>query len=406
MKGKKARRTAALLLALALFAAAPEAGLPLQAQAATLSELQQEQKELAQKQKELAAQLDALREDKAKQQEYKNALDEQVANLQSQIDGLNGQISLLDASINEKSAAIAEKQQNIDQNVEILKERLCALYMAGEASNLEIILNSESVMDMAEKIELMNMITEHDTNLIASLSTEMEEISAEKAEIESQKTQVAEAKTQLESKSSELQQVQAEAERVLNELNQSVQSVQAESDRIAKEKEQASAEIDQWWKDYYAQQAAQSGGSSGSSGGSSGSGGYVSTGNFTWPVPGFTRLTTRFQENTYGGRHRGIDIASTGGRSIYGAPIVAADSGRVIRAGWDNSYGYCVYIDHGGGYVPRYAHASRLAVSLGQTVTKGQTIAYVGNTGDSFGAHCHFEVILNGTLQNPMNYFQ
>ena len=142
-----------------------------------------------------------------------------------------------------------------------------------------------------------------------------------------------------------------------------------------------------------------------SGGGSSGSGGYTSTGNFTWPVPGFTRLTTRFQEWTYGGYHRGIDIASTGGRSIYGAPIVAADSGVVIKAGWNNSYGNCVYIDHGGGYVTRYAHASSLAVSQGQTVTKGQTIAYVGNTGDSFGAHLHFEVILNGTLKNPMSYF-
>ena len=234
MKGKKARRTAALLLALALFAAAPKAGLPLQAQAATLSELQQEQKELAQKQKELAAQLDALREDKAKQQEYKNALDEQVANLQSQIDGLNGQISLLDASINEKSAAIAEKQQNIDQNVEILKERLCALYMAGEASNLEIILNSESVMDMAEKIELMNMITEHDTNLIASLSTEMEEISAEKAEIESQKTQGAEPETAapVQEETSEIRQEQEEASAAPPQNSNSVSISTGQPDQV------------------------------------------------------------------------------------------------------------------------------------------------------------------------------
>ena len=173
-------------------------------------------------------------------------------------------------------------------------------------------------------------------------------------------------------------------------------AVQEESERIAKEKAEADQAVDDWLKDYYASQA---------QGGSSGSGGYTSTGNFTWPVPGFTRLTTQFQEWTYGGYHRGIDIASTGGRSIYGAPIVAADSGKVIKAGWNNSYGNCVYIDHGGGYVTRYAHASSLAVSQGQTVTKGQTIAYVGNTGDSFGAHLHFEVILNGTLQNPMNYF-
>ena len=190
----------------------------------------------------------------------------------------------------------------------------------------------------------------------------------------------------------------------MTRITASVASVQEEQEKIAARKAAADKAVDDWLADYYAQQQAQqNGGSSG--GGSTGSGGYVSTGNFTWPCPGFTRITTQFNEWTYGGYHHGTDIASTGGRSIYGAPIVAADSGRVIRAGWDNSYGNCVYIDHGGGYVTRYAHASSLAVSYGQTVTKGQTIAYVGNTGDSFGAHLHFEVILNGVRQNPMNYF-
>ena len=364
--------------------------------AATLQELQQEQTRLEQEKKENDAKLAELKADQSKQQEYKNTLDAQMQNLQSQIDGLNTQINDLDASISEKNAAIAEKQENIDRDVETLKERLCAIYMMGDASTLEIILQSESVIDMAQKVELLNMITEHDTKLIQQLSADMEAIAAERQEIEGQKEEVADARSELESRRTELASVQAEADRVLQELNQSVAAVQEESERIAKEKAEADQAVDDWLKDYYASQA---------QGGSSGSGGYTSTGNFTWPVPGFTRLTTQFQEWTYGGYHRGIDIASTGGRSIYGAPIVAADSGKVIKAGWNNSYGNCVYIDHGGGYVTRYAHASSLAVSQGQTVTKGQTIAYVGNTGDSFGAHLHFEVILNGNLQNPMNYF-
>ena len=317
-----------------------------QAGAATLAELQQEQKRLEQEKKESESKLASLKADQSKQQEYKNALDEQVNNLQNQIDGLNAQINSLDASIEEKDAAIAEKQKNIDEDIETLKERLCAIYMMG------------------------------------------------------QKEEVASARADLEGRRRELAEVQAEADRVLAELNESVASVQAESEAIAKKKAEADKAVDDWLEDYYASQKPSTGGGS-----SSGSGGYTSTGNFTWPVPGFTRLTTRFQEWTYGGYHRGIDIASTGGRSIYGAPIVAADSGRVIKAGWNNSYGNCVYIDHGGGYVTRYAHASSLAVTQGQTVTKGQTIAYVGNTGDSFGAHLHFEVILNGTLKNPMSYF-
>ena len=398
LKGKFWKRLGKPVLALVLAVCVAQ-GTGGSAIAATLTELQQEQARLEQEKKENDAKLAELKADQSKQQEYKNTLDAQMQNLQSQIDGLNTQINDLDTSISEKNAAIAEKQANIDRDVETLKERLCAIYMMGDASTLEIILQSESVIDMAQKVELLNMITEHDTKMIQQLSADMEAIADEKAEIESQKEEVAAARTQLEAKGSELASVQAEAERVLEELNQSVESVQAESDRIAKEKAQASAEIDQWWKDYYAQQAAQNNGSSGGSSGSSGSGGYVSTGNFTWPVPGFTNISCGYSSG-----HKAIDI-SGGGRTIYGTPIVAADSGKVVTATYHYSYGNYVMIDHGGGYSTLYAHASSLAVSAGQTVTKGQTIAYVGSTGNSTGPHLHFEVRVNGNRQNPFNWF-
>lgn len=406
LKGKLWKRLGKPTLALALAVFVLQGAGGGEAIAASLTELQQEQAKLEQEQEENDAKLASLKADQSKQQEYKDALDAQMQNLQSQIDGLNTQINGLDASIEEKNTAIAEKQKNIDEDVETLKERLCAIYMMGDASTLEILLQSESVIDMAQKVELLNIITEHDTKLIAQLTADMESIADEKAEIESEKEQVAAARTELESKGSELASVQAEAERVLEELNQSVASVQAESDRIAEEKAQASAEIDQWWKDYYAQLAAQenqqNNGSSGSSGGSSGSigsGGYVSTGNFTWPVPGFTNISCGYSSG-----HKAIDI-SGGGRTIYGTPIVAADSGKVVTATYHYSYGNYVMIDHGGGYSTLYAHASSLAVSAGQTVTKGQTIAYVGSTGNSTGPHLHFEVRVNGNRQNPFNWF-
>ena len=403
LKGKLWKRLGKPTLARALAVFVLQGAGGGEAIAASLTELQQEQAKLEQEQEENDAKLASLKADQSKQQEYKDALDAQMQNLQSQIDGLNTQINGLDASIEEKNTAIAEKQKNIDEDVETLKERLCAIYMMGDASTLEILLQSESVIDMAQKVELLNIITEHDTKLIAQLTADMESIADEKAEIESEKEQVAAARNELESKGSELASVQAEAERVLEELNQSVASVQAESDRIAEEKAQASAEIDQWWKDYYAQLAAQNNSSSGSSGGSSsgsiGSGGYVSTGNFTWPVPGFTNIRCGYSSG-----HKAIDI-SGGGRTIYGTPIVAADSGKVVTATYHYSYGNYVMIDHGGGYSTLYAHASSLAVSAGQTVTKGQTIAYVGSTGNSTGPHLHFEVRVNGNRQNPFNWF-
>ena len=96
--------------------------------------------------------------------------------------------------------------------------------------------------------------------------------------------------------------------------------------------------------------------------------GYIGTGSFVWPMPGYTYITCYYGD----GGHRGIDIAGGG---IYGKPIVAADGGKVIYSDWMDSYGYCVFIDHGNGYSTRYAHASALACSVGDTVSPGQTIA-------------------------------
>ncbi|MDR2156469.1 MAG: M23 family metallopeptidase, partial [Clostridiales Family XIII bacterium] len=98
--------------------------------------------------------------------------------------------------------------------------------------------------------------------------------------------------------------------------------------------------------------------------------------------------------------HAGIDIPAP-----TGTPIRAAGDGAVIFAGWNSGgYGYMVMIDHGSGIVTLYAHNSSVAVSAGQTVTRGQTIAYAGSTGDSTGPHCHFEVRVYGTPQNPRQW--
>ena len=119
---------------------------------------------------------------------------------------------------------------------------------------------------------------------------------------------------------------------------------------------------------------------------------------FEWPAPGYSVITCDF-----GDGHRGIDISGYG---INGKPIAAAQGGRVTFSGWLNSYGYCVFLDHGDGLSTRYAHASALACSVGDVVLPGQTVAYVGSTGYSTGPHLHFEVIRNGVLQDPFDYLE
>jgi len=96
-------------------------------------------------------------------------------------------------------------------------------------------------------------------------------------------------------------------------------------------------------------------------------------------------------------QHSGIDFVAK-----VGTPILAAGNGTVLRAGWDGAYGLTVEIKHAEGYVSKYAHASKVDVTVGQTVTRGQKIAEVGLTGRTTGAHLHFEVLRNGQFVNPM----
>lgn len=97
--------------------------------------------------------------------------------------------------------------------------------------------------------------------------------------------------------------------------------------------------------------------------------------------------------------HTGVDFAATKGTSI-----LAYKSGTVTRASWNGNYGMCIEIQHSNGEKTRYAHCSGYNVSVGQTVSQGQVIGYVGSTGNSTGPHLHFEIMINGSFVNPLNY--
>lgn len=128
--------------------------------------------------------------------------------------------------------------------------------------------------------------------------------------------------------------------------------------------------------------------------------GIIENGELCWPLPGHTYISCNFgDDDAYGNSgHRGTDIPAP-----EGTPILAAHSGTVIISGWNNSYGNQVLLDNGAGLSTRYAHMTQTAVTAGESVTAGQVIGYVGNTGDSTGFHLHFEVMQNGVRVNPMD---
>jgi murein DD-endopeptidase MepM/ murein hydrolase activator NlpD len=124
----------------------------------------------------------------------------------------------------------------------------------------------------------------------------------------------------------------------------------------------------------------------------------MGSGELAWPVQG--TITSKFGPR-WGSYHRGVDIGAASG-----TPIIAADSGMVVFAGWNGGYGNLVKIAHGSNMQTWYAHLSKFAVSTGQEVKKGDVIGYVGSTGVSTGPHLHFEVHVDGVANDPLGFYK
>ena len=430
----------ARLLAVLLTAAFVTVPMTMQLHAEDVDTLKQQQAQYAQQQAENNEKLEDLREQKSEQAAYISSLQSQLSQYETQINDYNNQILDLNLQITQAENQIDELQTQIDADNEKLKQRLRALYMAGEASNLEVLLSADNLVDLADKTEALRMVTEHDTALIDNLRDEMAEIQDEKDFIEQSREDAANARTAVQEKQKELKGLEEEAQAVIDDMASQESSLESESQRLAEEEAAAADAIDQWIAEYNEsqrraqiaaqqeadrkkaeQQAAQqqanstpsssnntssnSSDTSDNAGEDTPSGGQsYGTGSLRWPVPSCTSISSGFGSR-WGTTHKGIDIPAS-----YGSAIVAADSGTVIQAGYGISgsgyggYGNVVAIDHGNGIITLYAHMSSVATSAGATVAKGQTIGYVGSTGNSTGNHCHFEVRVNGTAVDPLGY--
>ncbi len=357
------------------------------ASAQTLEELQEQQDALQAQKEAVDLKLEELRRDVEQKKAYRDTLYQQIDTVQGQLDLLRRQIDDLNAQISDSEDKIAEKQESIGRNMDLLKERIRALYVTGEASTLAMILNSRDLVDLTEKAQFLRAVTRHDQELIDALSGQLEEIRGDLEKISADKETLSRHKKELDSKGAELTQLYSEAQRLVDDAENEELNAKTNSEILGSRMEENEEAIAQLEEELRRQNAGNLDGP-----------GYVGTGSFIWPMPGYTYLTCYFGE----GGHRGIDIA---GGDIYGKAIVAADSGTVTYAGWNDSYGWCVFIDHGNGYETRYAHMSELGAQTGAAVEQGQIIGYAGSTGNSTGPHLHFEVIAGGGLTDPMGYF-
>lgn len=392
----------------------------------TLSEIEEQQEELQQRQEELAEQneeleekLDSLRQDEEEQQAYYDTLQEQKSVVMSEIDNANQMLDELDARILEEQANMEETSASMNADIEKLKERLRVLYMTGNASTLEILLNSDSIVDFATKYQFLSAITRHDTELIESVRADLAAMQEDQEQLKADRQAASELRDALEQKQEELTSLEEESAAVLAELQNQEEQINQQLEGNAQESEEMEAEMGRLqlqWQEEMAKATptptptpiptpTPDTGNDNSEitptpTPTPDTGGGIQSSGYIWPVPGFPKVGDGWMG---GGRtHKGIDIVGAG---IYGAPIVAAQSGTVITAytsdTWGYGWGYHVMIGHSDGYATQYAHMSRVVVTSGQYVEQGEIIGYVGNTGDSYGAHLHFELWSNGERIDP-----
>ena len=339
--------------------------------------------DIEEKQQELDEGKEKVEELEGEMSELQSEIDE----TQSNIDSVSSQIVDLQGQISDNQVKLENKKAELEVSVENLNQRLRNMYKNGSIGFIDVILSSENVTDLITNVELVGRIYASDKNLVSTLEKEYAEIEEIQTALESQKTELDGKMGELNSLQEQLSADYAKAEASKSE--QEAINDQLEDDLADLEAE--SAEIAALIASQSSEQEYQGGGS----------------GAFVWPVPGNYSISSEYAYRwcQYHGYelHSGIDIPAS-----YGTSVVAADDGLVISAGWMGSYGNAVLISHGNGLYTLYGHNSSLNVSEGQTVSQGQTIAFVGSTGNSTGNHCHFEVRLGGSNYgnsvNPHNY--
>lgn len=381
----------------------------------TISDLEEQQAALEQEAAEYQAIIDEKQNDIDEQQEYVDALTANIATVNEEISIIRSKIDAYNDKIAEKAEAINELNLQAEENMDLLRQRLKSIYMAGDASTLEIVLGAKDFTDFVDKVQLVESLSEYDSNLIDDIegqldgiNEEIESLNEDKASLEIETTDLEEKQTELDEMLSENQKLLANLYTERDELGALLDSNEASQNEV---EQQIQAYYEELRRQEEERQEQESGGSSQGDGSTP----IVGTGDWVWPTPGFWDLSSEWGEDR-GYSHGGIDIAGPG---IMGAEIVAAHSGTVIdvcnycshnwgkygSCGCGGGYGNYVWIDHGDGKATIYAHMTDAVAYVGQSVSAGEIIGYVGSTGDSTGPHLHFEARYYGERYDPMTEY-
>lgn len=340
------------------------------------------------------AKIDEFKSEISKAQGQVDEIYEQVVAVENQVTTLTDKIAKLDIEKVkiEKDIVVKEKEVKVatakfDKKKTDVYNRARQVYEDGDVDYTSVILESEDLTDFINSSEYYAIMKEKETNKVNEVKIEREKLEVQKVSLETSKTELDENKKDVVAKKSNLETEKGKLSAAKTEIEaakaEMTEQLSAEQASLAEINSKLSAAVATY----------------------GGPVNYTGNGQFTWPVPSSTMVSSE-----YGGRwgtlHAGMDIAAP-----EGAPIVAAEAGTVVMAeggGWGGGFGTFAVINHGGGLMTLYGHMSSISVSAGQTVGRGEVIGAVGNTGNSFGAHLHFQVTSNGDIYtgtvNPRNY--
>lgn len=374
---------------------------------AEIDALKEKKADLAAKGEELQKLVDSKEMEQARYLDRKALIDQKLAYTAEEIAVIQEQIALYDTQIAETSQLLTAARQSENEQFLLLRSRMRTMEESGTLSYVNVLLRANSFSDLLGKVADISEIMHYDQNLqeqyvntredVQRLNTQLEDAQALQRAIQEELTQKQE---QMEAQTVVAYEMIASIEGDIDQYGEEIEANDAAEAALQKEIDSlmaklAAEEAARKAAEEAARRANQPTPPSASVG---------ATGSYKWPVDCYTvtseygyrihplQQTTKF--------HAGIDIGAQSGQAIY-----AADTGVVATAATNNSYGNYILLNHGGGNATLYAHMSSMAVSSGQSVTKGQVIGYVGSTGWSTGPHLHFEIRQAGSTINPLQFF-